>query len=79
MQDHHWYKRIGERAAKLVAGLFQLTIVSTKNEFLYWLVFETGTANDLVLYTYQKQKQKIVYCPTLRPTGQRVDLANSLI
>jgi hypothetical protein len=31
-------------------SLFQLTIVSTKNEFLYWVVFETGTANDLVLF-----------------------------
>jgi hypothetical protein len=31
-------------------SLFQLTIVSTKNEFLYWLVFETGAVNDLVLF-----------------------------
>jgi hypothetical protein len=30
--------------------LFQLTIVSTKNEFLYWLVFETGAAHELVLF-----------------------------
>jgi hypothetical protein len=49
MQNHHWYKRIGERAAKLVAdrgcffaravssgSLIQLTIVSTKNEYIGW-------------------------------------------
>jgi hypothetical protein len=35
--------------------------VSTKNEFLYWLVFETGAAHELVLFATWRS---IMFCAT---------------
>jgi hypothetical protein len=45
--------------------------VSTKNEFLYWLVFETGAVNDLVLFVTWRS---IKFCATQSVSVNLTDL-----